>query len=157
MKAIQLVITALLGALCGFALKAQASFAEFGEQVLWPAVTAAVDLSGYQYRIMRFSAAQQCNVASHALSAAAAQLPCGVLQNKPKSGEAASIAYMGPSKVMAGAAVTARALITTDGSGKAIDAVSGSLVIGRAQEAAGATDEIIGVVLMPPVRWGSVA
>jgi hypothetical protein len=156
MKSIQLFLAALLGMVAGFSARAQACWGEFGSQETWPAVTAAVDLSGYQYRVMRFSAAQACNVASHALSAAAEELPCGVLQNKPQSGEAAAIAFAGASKAMAGASVTARALLTTNGSGKVIDAVSGSIVIGRAQEA-GATDEIISIVLMPPVRWGSVA
>lgn len=156
MKTIKLIFAAVVAALCGFGARAQACWGEFGAQETWPAVTAAVDLSGYQYRVVRFSAAQACNVASHALSAAATELPCGILQNKPKSGEAATIAFAGASKAVAGATVTARALLTTNGSGKVIDAVSGSIVIGRAQEA-GATDEIISVVLMPPVRWGSVA
>ncbi|MDZ4342344.1 MAG: hypothetical protein U1E51_07890 [Candidatus Binatia bacterium] len=156
MKSIQMLFVALLAMVAGFSARAQACWGEFGAQDTWPAVTAAVDLSGYQYRVVRFSAAQACNVASHALSAAPTEIPCGILQNKPKSGEAATVAYAGPSKAMAGATVTARALISTNGSGQVIDAVSGSIVIGRAQET-GAVSEIISVVLMPPVRWGSVA
>lgn len=133
------------------------TWAEFGEQEAWPAVRAATDLSGYQYRIMRFSAAETCNVASNAVSAAAAEAPAGVLQNTPSSGQAAGIAYGGFTKVMAGAAVTARAFITTNGSGKAIAAVSGDMVMGRAVLAAAATDEIISAVIFPAVRGGSVA
>lgn len=130
--------------------------AELGEQTCWPAVTAASDLRSYQNRVMRFPAAQTCNVASNAVSAAAAQIPGGILQNNPNSGQPASIAYSGLSKGWAGATTTARALATTNGSGQVIDAVSGDIVIGRFMEA-GATDDRVSMLLFPPVRWGSVA
>lgn len=156
MKAIKMVAAAIVGLLAAFAQGTQAAFAEFGAQETWPAVTAAADLTSYQYRVMRFAGAQTCNVASNAVSAAPTEIPCGVLQNKPKSGEAAVIAYQGPSKAVAGATLTARALISTNGSGQVIDAVSGSIVIGRCQESV-AVGETASIVLMPPVRWGSVA
>ena len=150
------LVLMLISVLAGFAQRALGCPAEFGEQQCYPAVTAASDLRSYQYRIVRFSAAQTCNVASNAVSAAGAQLPAGVLQNNPNSGEAASIAYAGLSKVWAGATTTARAVLTTNGSGQAIDAVSGDIVVGRFLEA-GASDDRVSALLAFPVRWGSVA
>lgn len=131
--------------------------AEFGPQQVYPGLVAGADLSAFQYRIVRQSAAKTVNVASHALSSAAVEAPLGVLQNNPAaSGRAATVAYSGLSKVKAGATVTVGAYATTNGSGKAIDAVSGSVVIGRFLEA-GANDEIVAIMLQPPVKWGSVA
>lgn len=150
------LISLFLTAVSLLTLRALACAAEFGPQEMWPAVTAATDLRSFQYRVVRFAAAQTCSVASHALSAAATELPCGILQNNPNSGEVASIAYAGPSKAVAGATLTARALLTTNGSGQVIDAVSGSIVIGRAMEAV-AVSERASVMLAFPMRAGSVA
>lgn len=131
--------------------------AEFGPQQIIPGLAAAADLSLYQYRVMRLSAAKAVNVASHNLGASAVGLAVGILQNKPAAaGRAASVAQSGLSKAVAGATVTVNALVTHDASGYVIDAVSGSTVIGRALEA-GAAQEIITVQLQPPVKWGSVA
>ena len=146
--------TALLTAFAG---KFLAAFAEFGEQWLLPAVASATDLSSYQYRVMRLSAARTCNVASHALGASGVGAAAGILQNNPTSGRAASIAYLGLSKAVAGAAVTVNAYISTDGSGYVIDAVSGTLAIGRALEASTTAGDVISVALFPPTRIGSVA
>ena len=129
---------------------------EFGDQSLWPAVTAASDLRSYQYRAVRFAAAQTCNVASNDVSAAATEIPSGILQNNPNSGQPASIAYAGLTKAWAGDTITARALLTTNGSGKVVDAGSGDIVFARAMEA-GAADDRISVLVFPPVRWASVA
>lgn len=150
------LLTLALAALAGFSSRALALHGEFGPNETWPAVSAAADLSGYQYRVMRFSAAEACNVASNAVSADRFEIPAGILQNNPSSGRAATIAFFGPSKAYAGASVAARELITTDGSGMVIEAVSGSIVIGRAIEAA-AVNDIFSVMLFPPVRAGSVA
>lgn len=147
-------VVAALAAYAGVFLAARA---EGGPNEVWPAVTAAVDLTDYQYRVMRFGAAQTCNVASNDVSAAAAEIPSGILQNNPNSGQAATVAHTGRSKAVAGAAVTARALLTTNGSGKVIDAGSGDVIFARAMEAAGAADERISVLLFPAVRGGSVA
>lgn len=148
-------LTQILTAVGLLSLRVQACAAEFGAQDTWPAVTAATDLRSYQYRLMRFAAAQTVNVASNAVSAAATEIPCGVLQNNPNSGEAASIAYSGLSKAVAGATLTARGLLTTNGSGQVIDAVSGAVIIGRAMEAV-AVSERASVLLAFPMRAGSV-
>lgn len=130
--------------------------AEFGEQSTYTGLVAAADLSAYQYRAVRLSAAKNVNVASNNLGSSAVGAACGVLQNKPQSGEAATVAHTGLSKAVAGATVTVNALATHDGSGYIIDAVSGSMVIGRILEA-GAAQEVVTVQLQPPIRWGSVA
>lgn len=146
----------LLGAFAAFSTRALAMHGEFGGQETWPAISAANDLTGYQYRVMRFSAAEACNIASNNLSADRFECAAGVLQNNPSSGRAATIAFFGPSKAVAGASVAARELITHDASGYVIEAVSGSIVIGRAIEAA-ALNDVFSVMLFPPVRAGSVA
>ena len=116
---------------------------------------AAADLQTFQYRIMRHSAANQCNVASDS-GAAAAVGAIGVLLNKPNTNEAATVAYMGESKVFAGGAITVGRWVTTQGSGKLAHAASGDLVVGRALETAGAENELIRCLLFPPFRLGHV-
>lgn len=110
---------------------------------------AAADLSAHQYNLMRLSAANAVNVASLDTNSGL----CGVLLNKPESGEAASIQYAGMGRVRAGASITAGAHITTNGSGRAVAVGSGDMACGRALEAAGADGDIIDVILYPPIRW----
>ncbi len=90
------------------------------------------DLSGLQYHIMD-------NVAAHYVSAAAANLGHGVLQNKPQAGEHATVAVEGITKVKAGAAISVGNYITSAASGWAAAVTSGGstkTVIGRALTAA---------------------
>lgn len=131
--------------------------AEFGEQVTIPGFRAAVDLTGYQYRCMRASAAGYVNATSEtAVTSLGAQQYLGVLQNKPNTDEAATVAFFGLSKAVAGAAVTENLYVTHNQSGQVINAVSGSIVIGRALEAANNAGEVITVFLLQPVRWGQI-
>ena len=112
-------------------------------------LNAAADLSGKRYHLMRQSAEGSCNMASLSTNSALV----GVLQSKPESGENASIAYLGKSKVVAGGAVTAGVMITNNSSGRAAAVASGGMACGRALQAAGADGEVISVLLFPPVRW----
>lgn len=76
----------------------------------------------------------------------------GVLQNKPKSGEAADVMVVGVTKMVAGAAVTAGVNVMSDAAGKAIlAATTGSTMIGIALSTAGGAGEIIDVLLLPCV------
>ena len=131
--------------------------AEFGPQECYPGLVAAADLSAFQYRVVRLTTtANNVNVASHAL-AASPLAAIGVLQNKPAAaGRAASVAYSGHSKGVAGATITLGQMLSHDGSGYLIDAVSGANIVGRAMEAA-AAQEVFSVMLQPPVRWPAVA
>jgi hypothetical protein len=76
-----------------------------------------------------------------------------VLQNKPKSGEPATVFDGGISKVVAGGAITAGDIITTNGSGRAAVVTSGQMAGGRALTAAGADGEFIDAKLFPPIKW----
>ncbi len=111
--------------------------------------TAAADLSGKQYHVMVLDDANSVNQASLATNSEI----CGVLTNKPESGQGAAIQYGGPGRVTAGAAITAPAFITSDSSGRAVAVASGGMAIGRAMSDAAATGDVIDVILMPPVRW----
>src|SRR3972149_1729195 len=93
---------------------------------------AAADLSAKQYHIVRGSAANKCNQGSASTDSGL----IGILQNKPQSGEFACVADGGISKVVAGGTVTANGPVTTNGSGRAANAVSGEMVIGRAIDTA---------------------
>lgn len=86
-----------------------------GEQpIKLPGFTAAADLSGKQYYFVKISGAGQVNVCS-----AATDVPCGVLQNKPTSGQPAEIVALGVTKVSSDAGLTAGNLIGTSGDGQA--------------------------------------
>lgn len=114
---------------------------------------AAADLSAKRYHIMRLSAAQTVNQASLATDSGI----CGVLQNEPQSGETATIAYEGITKVVAGGSVTVNAFITSNSSGRATAVGSGGMAIGRALQAAGNDGEVITAVIFHPVRWSGAA
>lgn len=153
MKKLLLSIAAL------FCAQVQGAWADFGNV---DAITlrAATDARSLQYRVMRMTAdfvnPGGFNIASNNLGSSAVGLAAGILQTNPDSGQAGSIAYNGISKGVAGAALTTNGPVTHDGSGYVIDAVSGSIVIGRALTAAAAAGEVTTVLLQSPVRWGAV-
>lgn len=151
------VLLSLLAPLAALAYRALSVHGEFGWQETYPARRAGADLRNFQYRVVRFAGAENVNVASNDVSFAATEVPRGILQNNPNSGEAATVAYLGQSKARAGAAITVDTYITTNGSGKVVAVGSGDIAIGTAIEAAGAEDDIISVQLFPPVRCASVA
>lgn len=145
-----------------YVLTRLAAWAEFGEQLTVPGLSAAADLSGAsggdkQYIVVRMAAATTVNICSEVLVSGALKGPLGVLQNEPKSGEAATVACLGMSKIRGGGTVTAGAYIAHNSSGMVVDAVSGDVVCGRAFETATAANEIITAFIFPPVKWGSVA
>ena len=126
--------------------------AEFGK-VETLTLEAAADLDTKQYHIVRASGANLCNQASEAVNSGVV----GVLQNKPKSGEFATIGYAGKAKVVAGGALTVNALITTNSSGRAAAVASGQMAIGRVLDTAGADGDVVTALLFPPVRWAGAA
>jgi hypothetical protein len=117
--------------------------------VVTRSVTSAADQRTRQYTIQRAAAAGTCDISSNA---AASHLlgPIGVLINKPNTGQAATIAYAGEVKVVAGGTVTANALVTNNASGRAANATSGQMVIGRALETATTDGEVVRMQLMSP-------
>ncbi|MHB0954233.1 MAG: DUF2190 family protein [Allorhizobium sp.] len=71
----------------------------------------------------------------------------GVCQDEPGSDHASCIAIGGISKVVAGAAITAGAKITTDDQGRAVTATTGNSVLGIAIHDAAAAGIIIPVLV----------
>lgn len=151
------LIYAALSLLSAFSVRVQACWAEFGEQQTIPGFRAGNDMSALQYRCVRPSAANVTMLCSEtAVTSLGPQQYIGVLQNKPRTDEAAIIAYSGLSKGVTGAAITANMLVTHNASGQVINAVSGSVVIGRTLEATGAAGEVATILLFEPIRWGAI-
>lgn len=108
-------------------------------------IPASADLSSYQYYF--------CEITTGALTVcnAAGDFAVGVLQNKPTAaGREADVVIFGPTKLVAGEAITAGNLITTSNAGKAmvctpIGAVeANSAILGRALEDASGDGAIFG-------------
>lgn len=127
--------------------------AEYGKAIDDVAGLAAdEDLSGKQYTAVYLSGANKVKFATSTNSS----LTLGILQNKPTSGQAATVRDLGTTKWYAGAAVTAGAHLTVNGSGRAIVVTSGGMVLGQALDAAGADGELLTARVHAPVRWGQV-
>lgn len=104
---------------------------------------AAADLTTKQFRVMTVNSSGQAAVAG------ATDLAVGLLQNKPGSGQAATVAFGGISKAVAGGTVAAGARVTADANGAVIAATTaGDAVVGVAL-AGGAAGEIIPVLINP--------
>lgn len=84
-------------------------------------IDAAADLTGAQHKVIA--------VAGTIAPSDATAL--GVLQNKPESGQHASIAWMGHMKGYAGAAIAAGVRLSTTTSGYLITVTSGSIPVGK--------------------------
>lgn len=132
-------------------------FAEGGDFLAVPGFKTNSDYSVLaspnNYIIVAATAAGQANQATDAGSSTI----LGVMQNNPKVGEAMTIACAGRSKVVAGGAITANAIITTNASGRATTVGSAQVAIGRALEAADADGDVITAMLFHPVRWTGAA
>jgi hypothetical protein len=104
--------------------------------------TAAADLSAKQYYFVKITADNTVNVC-----AAVTDVPIGVLQNAPASGEAASVMLYGISKVSANEAIAVGNNIGTGDDGQADVVAAGTdttvRLVGQALEAASAAGEII--------------
>jgi hypothetical protein len=108
---------------------------------------AAADLTTHQYKFVELDSAGKvvlCN--------AAADLPIGVLQNKPNTGEAATVRVSGISKVSADAALaTIGTLIGTSADGQADAKIVGTdvteYVVGRTLTTAANAGEIVSALI----------
>ena len=110
----------------------------------WPA---SADLSAKQFYFVEVTTGEitVCN--------AAGDYAVGVLANKPTAqGQMGDVVMFGPTKVIAGGAITAGALVTTDGNGKAVSVSPtggagdvNKAILGRAMTDSGGDGEIIGV------------
>lgn len=74
----------------------------------------------------------------------------GILQNKPRSGEAGDVCYSGISKAVFGATIAANAFLTTDSSGRMVTATTGQIACAKAIVAGVLGD--VGTVEVLPAR-----
>ena len=113
---------------------------------------AAADLSSAQYGVVALNTSEQVGLMTGAASAA--QVPTGVLYNKPIAGANALVRMFtggGKITVQAGAAVTAGDRLTVTTSGQVITvAAVGTYMVGQAVTAAGAAGERLDMIAMSP-------
>lgn len=111
-----------------------------------PAAEAAADLTGAQFLLVKTTSTgvNKCGAGDHA---------DGVLQNKPNTGQAATVWGPGSvSKVIAGAAVAKGADVASDANAKGITSTTGDYIVGRALTAVSNADEILSVWITNPGR-----
>ena len=102
------------------------------------------DLSAGQYRFVELASDAQVDVAS-----AAGGDAVGVLQNDPSAaGRVATVAVMGVTKLVAGAAVAAGDKLQAGADGRGLTAASGDVVLGRALTAASQAGDVIECLLV---------
>jgi hypothetical protein len=103
--------------------------------------TASADLSTKQYHFVKMSGDNTVTVC-----AAITDVPIGVLQNNPKSGQAAEVCVFGVTKVVADGVLAAGNRIGTSGDGQA-DAITVAsdttvTIVGQALKVAAAGDTV---------------
>lgn len=103
-------------------------------------LVAGADLSAAQYKFVKISGGQAV------VCAAATDIPIGVLQNAPTSGQEAEVCVVGGTKIVGSASISAGALVGTTSAGKAVALTPGTdttkYVVGTIISAPGADGEI---------------
>jgi hypothetical protein len=84
-------------------------------------LVAGADLSAKQYTFVKLDSSGEAIAA-----AAATDIPIGVLQNAPTSGQEAEVLIVGGTKIVASAAISDGAQIGTTSTGKAVALVAGT-------------------------------
>lgn len=92
-------------------------------------LVAGADLSSSQYKFVKLNASGQA-----VAIAATTDMPVGVLQNTPKSGEAASIMGMGITKLQGDVDLAKGAAIQTSADGQAAASATGGFMVGQVLE-----------------------
>ena len=108
-------------------------------------LVAGADLSAKQYNFVKLNSSGEA-----VAIAAITDVPVGVLQNAPTSGQEAEVLVSGGTKLVAGEAITLPAFLSVTSAGKADKiAVSDTTqyVVGQALTAAGADAEVITAVV----------
>ena len=117
-----------------------------------PGLSASGDLTGSQFLFVIIDGEKTAGLAGAGESAD------GVLQNKPDSGQAVAAAISGDtSKVVAGAAVAAGALVASNGSGQGITATTGDYILGKCVTAVANSGELMTVQLTEVLAIESIA
>ena len=119
---------------------------EFSNYSVKVTLVAAADLSTKQYTFVKLDA----NGAAVSASSAT-DIPIGVLQNAPISGQEAEVLIVGGTKIVAGAALNEGAQIGTSTAGKAVALVAGTdttkYVLGTIITESGADNNIVTAVI----------
>lgn len=97
-------------------------------------LAAAADLSASQFLAVKVDSNGRAALAS------TGQFCVGILQNKPAANQAATVAYGGISKAIAGGNVTAGMTLAANSSGKLVDAAE---AVVNTSDAGSATDAVI--------------
>src|SRR5262245_47307044 len=122
-----------------------------GQGIKPPALIAGADLSAKQFYFVKITANDTVNVCS-----AVTDIPYGVLQNKPLSGQEAEVMSYGTTKVSADAALTAGQLVGTSVDGQAAPYVAGTDTTkygaGQVVHGVGAAGELATILLTPVAR-----
>jgi len=109
-------------------------------------LVAAADLSAKQYTFVKLDSSGTVVAA-----AAATDIPIGVLQNAPTSGQEAEVLVVGGTKLVAGAAIGEGALVGTSSAGKAVALVAGTdttkYVVGTLLTESGADGNVVTAVI----------
>jgi hypothetical protein len=106
-------------------------------------LTASADLRTSQFLAVRITGSRTVGLIS-----ASTQVPIGILQNKPNTGEAAEVAISGKVKAIAGAAITAGAEVMVNASGQVITAATtGNRAFGVAVSTAAGANELVEILL----------
>ena len=120
------------------------AFEKVGETL--PGMEAAADLTGHQFRFVTVTSGG-IDVAGVGASIA------GVLQNKPDTGEAATVWGPGTvSKVEAGGSVLQGADVTPDATGRGVTSATTNYIAGKALTAAANAGELLTVWITQPGR-----
>jgi len=124
---------------------------EFGGRDI--SFTAAEDLSAMQYKFV-----MQASDATVQMSNGATEMPVGILQNAPESGEVAVVRVDGTSKLVMNDAVSVGTLVkceyvgaSDNGKGDAAD-TDGDIARGLCIVASGAEDDVGAVLLLGPTK-----
>ena len=111
---------------------------------------AAEDLSSYQYHFVKIDTSGQARLLNSAV-----ELPDGVLQNAPASGEEATVRMLGISKIVVNAGLDQGVFVKPEyvsgtDCGKAADAAAEKgMICGRIVDASSAEDDLASVFLAP--------
>jgi hypothetical protein len=108
-------------------------------------LVAGADLSALQYTFVKLNSSGQAIAV-----AAATDLPIGILQNAPTSGQEAEVLVVGGSKLVLGGTVAAAAVVGTSSAGAGVAIVHGTDTTKYAVAQAvtgGASGEIVTVVV----------
>jgi hypothetical protein len=119
---------------------------EFSNYSVKVTLVAGGDLSALQYTFVKLNSSGEAVAA-----AAATDIPIGVLQNAPTSGQEAEVLIVGGTKIVAGAAISEGALVGTSSTGKAVALVAGTdttkYVVGTLLTESGASGDIVTAVV----------